>query len=112
MQAQIFNFPVLKSGTVFEGIRFQLPEEEVYNLTGGTAKIQLRKSPGGLIEQEFKLSDGSLIIETPYDIVLPEQNIRAKPGVFFWDLKIRFADGRVEIPFAGKWTIETYITQL
>lgn len=112
MQTQTYNIPPLKSGTVFEGIRFQLPEEETYNLAYAYAKIQLRKSPGGLVEQEFRPGDGSLIIEAPYDIVWPEQNIKAKPGMYFWDLKIRFADQRIEIPFEGKWQIGTFITVL
>jgi len=112
MKTQNVNLPEIISGTDFEGIKFILPAEDIYNLLYANVKIQLRKSPGDPVAQEFKPGSGTLIIELPYTIWWPQQKITAKAGMYYWDLKIQFADQRVEIPFGGSLPVKNSITQL
>jgi hypothetical protein len=112
MTVQNCNLPDLNYDNTFPGIQFVLPENELYDLAYATAKIQFRKSVGSAVEFEFKPGNGSLIIEQPYTITIPEQIVPLKPGIYLWDLKIRFQDQREKTYVGGKWTINPVITSL
>lgn len=112
MTVQNYNLPDCNSHNTFEGVEFSLPENEIYDLAYATAKIQIKTAVGTLPVKEFKPGDGSLIITQPYTITIPQQLINLQPGVYLWDLKIRFQDQRQKTYIGGKWTIKPVITQI
>lgn len=109
---QIYNLPECATDNTFEGVQFVFPEEEIYNLTLANAKIQVRAAVGTPILKEFKISDGSLLIQGTNVISIPPQLIKLKSGTYSWDLKIIFLDQREKTFIGGKWVITPVITSL
>jgi hypothetical protein len=106
------NLPPLNHDNTFEGIQFVLPENALFDLSYATAKMQFRKSVGAPVDLEFRPGMGTMVIEQPYTITIPPQKIELKPGIYLWDLKIRFQDGREKTYVGGKWIINPVITVL
>ena len=112
MKTIIYNLPEVTTGSdLEEDLLFRLPADPQFDLAYATAKIQFRKSPGDPFAQEFKPGNGTLVIEPPYAIRWPAQKITAKPGIYQWQLRIRFTD-RDEFPWGGTITVKTAITTI
>ena len=105
----IYNIPELTTGSDLEEVVFNFPQESEFDLTYATAKIQFRKSPGAPVMQEFKPGNGSLIIEPPYTIRWPQQEVTAKPDLYQWQLRIRYTN-RDEFPWGGVIPVKPALT--
>ena len=106
---QNYDLPDVQYDTTFPGVVFTLPTGVAYDLTGASVKLQVRKSPGAPVAKEFASPTG-LLITLPYTITMPEQSVSLPPGVYEWDMKITFADGREKIWIGGTWESLAVIT--
>ncbi|HAQ19610.1 MAG TPA: hypothetical protein DCR40_10325 [Prolixibacteraceae bacterium] len=109
---QNYNLADHNSNNTFEGVEFILPNEDAYSLAYAAVKIQVRASVGSPVLKEFKTSDGTLVINQPWTITVPQQLVKLAPGTYQWDLKIIFIDGRNKTYIGGKWTIKPVITSI
>ncbi len=116
---QNYDLPDANTGNTFNGAVFTfadielIPEPEFFQgQPFDTAELSV--SPGFGLEPVLQLSSEreSLRIETgrvssititPFLVALP-------PGLYHWDLKITFADGRIKTYIGGKWRINPIIT--
>jgi hypothetical protein len=113
MGTQTHNLKEYKSHTTFEGIKFTLPEGDLYNLQYAAAIMQVRKSSGTPVMQQFRPGDGTMVINVEQrTITIPPQIIKLAAGTYMWDLRIRFQDQREKIYVEGKWVIQSYISAL
>lgn len=109
---QNYDLPDCYSHNTFEGVEFTLPTDDIYNLDYASAKIQVKALVGGPVLHEFKQGNGTLVIQLPHTITLPQQQVKLAPGTYLWDLKIIFSDQRQKTYIGGKWTIKPVITTI
>ena len=112
MTPQILNLPDCCQFDTFEGIQFVFETDPLNDLAYSNPRIQVRRAAGLPVAMEFKTGDGSLVIELPYTLIVPEQIVSIAPGTYEWDLRVRFMDQRTLTLFKGKWIINPVITRL
>jgi hypothetical protein len=107
---QNYNLPSANRNNTFEGVEFVLPAGDQFNLTGASAKLQVRRNPSTNLVADYK-SPTTLLLTPPYTITLPPHIVTIPEGSYVWDLKIWFADGREKTYIGGKWDIKPVITR-
>jgi len=112
MTPTIMDLPECHQFDTFEGIQFVFETDPLNDLAYSNPKIQVRRASGLPVVKEFKTGDGSMVIEQPYTIIIPEQIVSIPPGTYLWDLRVRFMDQRTITIFKGKWIIHPVITRL
>lgn len=110
MAVQEYNIPRHNTKTTFSGVIFNLPAQLNYDLTGASARIDFIKKGTKPVALRLKTSNNTLEISLQYSIVIPETYITLQPGVYKWDLKITFSDGRIKTYIGGEWIIDDVIT--
>ncbi len=106
---QNYNLPTVNHGNTFGGVNFTLPTDPLYDLTGATIKIQVRKNFNHEIVKEYAAGTG-LTITLPHTIEFAPHIVTLPAAVYKWDLKIVFADGRAKTYIGGEWTVNAVIT--
>lgn len=106
---QNYNLPTVNFDNTFSGVEFTLEAFPAINLAGAVAKIQVRRSAGLAVAQEF-ISPATLTITQPNKVSIPAQIITIPAGNYKWDLKIKFADNTEKTYIGGDWIINSVIT--
>lgn len=107
---QNYNLPAVNFDNTFEGVEFILPSNAIYDLTHAVVKLQVRQNPSTQLIHEFS-TPTHLLITLPYTITFLPQLISIPAGVYKWDLKIFFQNGREKTYIGGTWTINPVITR-
>lgn len=110
---QNYNLPAVNRGNTSTPVSFILPTNELYDLTGAVARIQVRRHANHELVQEYS-SEGenpTLNIEQPHTITLPASLVTLPNGTYKWDLMITFADERVKTYIGGDWVVNAVITE-
>jgi hypothetical protein len=78
-----------------------------YDLTGATAKSEIRERPAGVM-----ITPMTCIVTLPniVNVYLAAADSHKLPAKGVWDLQLTFLDGDVQTPLAGPVTITTDVT--
>lgn len=108
---QNYNLPTVPTNNTFNGVKFTLPEQDAFNLTGAKITLQVRTQPDWTISETMSLENEKILRETDYRFVIAPQIINLKPGTYKYDILIEFQDGRKKTYIGGQWIIEPVITK-
>lgn len=112
MSIQNYNLPTQNSLNTFNGVNFTLPTGDSFDLTGSFIKIDF-VTPSTSTKPLLTMTtlNGKITINSLYEFSIAEQKILLPKGTYYWDCKIRFADGREKTYIGGNWIIEDVITE-
>lgn len=91
-------------------VTFNLPSIAEFELTGASARIEVRDKPNGTIFKVYT-SESGLTITPPYQVSIDEHIVDIVAGNYVWDLKITFADLREYNLIGGSWSIKNVVTK-
>jgi len=98
--------------TTFSGVRFTLPTNVLYDLTGASIRINFVKNPNNsTVSLVMSNINSKIDIVEPYSFDIVEQKITLRPDTYYWDCKITFSDGRIKNYIGGQWVICDIITE-
>lgn len=104
-----FPLDLYRGDTARFQFKFWKKDQTPVDLTGATAKAEIRDRPAGGI---IATLDCTITLPNIVDMVLTEDNsllLPQKKGV--WDLQIRFATGDVLTPVAGDVAVTADVTE-
>ena len=107
---QNYNLPSVNYDNTFKGVKFVLPNDIRYDLTGATVKIYVRKTVDSPVIFKFEVP-GGIEVTLPYTITLKPTVVDIAPGLYKWDLKIVFANQVEKTYIGGNWLINPVITR-
>lgn len=83
------------------------------NLTGASAKMQVKFQMDAPTVVEFSSDDNTIIFVDPTSGILdiPPRIIDVPPATYMYDLKITLANGEVKTFLEGNWSITSHITE-
>lgn len=88
-------------------------DDEPVDLTGSTAKMQLRRVPGGSLVLEASTTAGTLTlggVAGTIAVNIPAATMSGLKGQGVYDLEITFASGRVHRFMEGTFKMKTEVT--
>lgn len=106
MAIQNYNLVSVNYGNTFQGVRFNLPQQLTYSLTGAIVTMQVRTSPEGAAVATYILPHID-----QYSFQLLPFVVKIKPNTYEYDILISFADGREKTYIGGTWTINPVISK-
>jgi hypothetical protein len=111
----IYDFQSMPRGDDFLGIHFFLfdANEAPIDLTGCTAKMQLRRTVGNVVVLEWKTDDNTIFVANN------EVYIKERPGAvmdipdfnYLYDIQVTYSDNFVDTILKGLFPIDADITR-
>ena len=106
---QNYNLPDANTNNTFNGAVFTFPGME-FARNSDVANIDIAPGFGLAPVLQLSTQSGSLEIDPANAINIVPFLVALPPGLYHWDLKITFADGRIKTYIGGKWRINPIIT--
>lgn len=110
MSIQAYNIQRQNTRSTFNGVKFLLPFDAEFDLTGAVVRINFERKGKNITELSMSTTNGKISLELPYTIVLNEQKILLPAATYEWDCKIIFANGIEKTYIGGEWIIDDIIT--
>ena len=111
-----YNIPAHKAGDTWPGISgiTIFRNGSALNLTGATAKMQVRFKIDAPSLIDFNTKDNTITITAPISGVLsiPPRLVDLPPTTYLYDLKISLSGGEVKTFLEGNWPITSHVTRL
>ena len=104
-----YDFKCYRGQTWYQILRFR-QDEEPMDLTGYTAKAQIRKENNSPI-LVAEMDTDVLEVEGNVVLALPsERTAKLKPGIYVYDVKMTDANDEVQYYMMGKFIVEGRVT--
>lgn len=109
-----YDFDPVNYGNKCDLVRFNLPQEEAYSLTGAKIYMQVRKKPGQLAVIEYSTEKGGIKIIDEFTFEFESKLVEITPDTYMYDIKVVFIDGSgapdPQTFIGGKFPVESTIT--
>lgn len=114
MPAAAHNFTIERGATWEQVLEYLNADNTPFDLTGATAKMQLRAAAGKPLQAELSTENGRIVLTPAAGLIALKltaaQTEEISPGAWAYDLELYLSSGTVVRLIEGRATIRPQIT--